>query len=214
MTDKGGTSMTRRSTSRKRQAFTLLELMIVLVILVLLAAVAGRRLLRTQKKAEINIAKTQISQLESALEDYVFDVRSYPSSEDGLQALVEAPSDDKVADKWDGPYLEDTTLPLDPWGNPYEYEYPPTKNAEKPDIWSIGPDGEPDTSDDIGNWPAGAGDERAGESTTGDRSGKDRASDTRERVPARKSTGTGGGASDRGSSRTGTGTGAGTGRPK
>lgn len=191
--------MTRRSQDRSRQAFTLLELMIVLVILVLLAAVAGRRLLRTQKKAEINIAKTQISELEAALQDYVFDVRVYPSSEDGLQALVEQPSEERAAEKWDGPYLSDTVLPVDPWGNPYEYEYPPTRNSdENPDIWSIGPDGEPDTDDDIGNWPAGSGEPGTEDATGDDQPGKDRTGEKRERTQPREPRDSGGGAGSRG----------------
>jgi len=202
--------MTRRKNDRSREAFTLLELMIVLVILVLLAAVAGRRLLRTQKKAEINIAKTQIAELEAALQDYNFDVRTYPSTEDGLQALVEQPSDERSAEKWDGPYLNDSMLPEDPWGNPYEYEYPPSRNVEKPDIWSIGPDSEADTDDDVGNWPAGSGgggeegapDQDAGEDRAGSR---DRSSQKREAAPPREPAGGGSRSGGSGGGRTGGG---------
>ena len=137
--------MTRSRSNRRRQAFTLLELMIVLVILVLLFAMVGPRLLGSQKKADIKAAKTQIGNLEAALELYAVDMRTFPSSEDGLQAMLEPPSDERAAAKWDGPYLDDNVLPLDPWDNPYEYEYPPTHNTRDfPDIWSLGPDGEAD----------------------------------------------------------------------
>ena len=159
---------------RRRHAFTLLELMIVLVILVLLFAMVGPRLLGSQKKADIKAAKTQIGNLEAALELYAVDMRTFPSSEDGLQALLEKPSDERAAAKWDGPYLDDDVLPLDPWDNPYEYEYPPTNNRRDfPDIWSFGPDGEDDTDDDIANWRAGSG-EASGEEAEGTNEGQPR----------------------------------------
>ena len=143
---------------RRRQAFTLLELMIVLVILVLLFAMLGPRLLGSQRKADIKAAKTQIGNLEAALELYAVDMRSFPSTEDGLRGLLEPPSDERAARKWDGPYLDDNVMPLDPWDNEYEYEYPPTNNKRDfPDIWSLGPDGEADTDDDIVNWRQGSG---------------------------------------------------------
>jgi len=143
---------------RRREAFTLLELMIVLVILVLLFAMVGPRLLGSQRKADIKATQTQIGNLEAALELYAVDMRTFPSTEDGLQSLLQAPSDERAARKWDGPYLNDQVLPLDPWDNPYEYEYPPTNNKRDfPDIWSVGPDGEADTEDDITNWRQGSG---------------------------------------------------------
>ena len=108
--------MNRRREIRRRQAFTLLELMIVLVILVLLFAMVGPRLLGSQKKADIKAAKTQIGNLEAALELYAVDLRTFPSTEDGLQAMLEKPSDERAAAKWDGPYLDDDVLPLRPVG--------------------------------------------------------------------------------------------------
>jgi general secretion pathway protein G len=151
---------------RRREAFTLLELMIVLVILVLLFAMVGPRLLGSQRKADIKAAQTQIGNLEAALELYAVDMRSFPSTEDGLKALLEPPSDERAARKWDGPYLDDV-LPLDPWDNEFQYEYPPTKNSRDfPDIWSLGPDGEADTEDDISNWRQGSGE--AGEEGLGE----------------------------------------------
>ncbi len=154
--------MNRRQ--HRREAFTLLELMIVLVILVLLFAMVGPRLLGSQKKADIKAAKTQIGNLESALELYAVDMRSFPSSEDGLQALIEPPSDERAARKWDGPYLDDDVLPVDPWDSPFEYEYPATNNKRDfPDIWSLGPDGEADTDDDIVNWRQDGGEDGEGD---------------------------------------------------
>lgn len=149
---------------RQRQAFTLLELMIVLVILVLLFAMVGPRLLGSQKKADIKAARTQIGNLESALNLYAVDMRTFPPTDDGLKALISGPSDERAARKFEGPYLDDEVLPLDPWDNEYQYVYPPEHNRRDfPDIWSAGPDGEPDTEDDIVNWRADADGEGAPE---------------------------------------------------
>lgn len=155
--------MNRRN--RRRYAFTLLELMIVLVILVLLLAMVGPRLLGTQKKAYIKNTKAQIGIFKTSLDTYAAEVGHYPSSEDGLQALLDPPSDERAAQKWEGPYLDTDVLPLDPWDNDYQYEYPPTNNRRDfPDIWSYGPDGEDGTDDDITNWTGGGGgSEEAGE---------------------------------------------------
>jgi general secretion pathway protein G len=149
--------------NHRRQAFTLLELMIVLVILVLLFAMVGPRLLGSQKKADIKAARAQIGNLQAALNLYFVDTRSFPSTEDGMKSLIEPPSDERKARKWDGPYLDDNVLPLDPWDNPYEYAYPPENNKRDfPDIWSIGPDGEADTDDDIVNWHSNSGEDGEG----------------------------------------------------
>jgi general secretion pathway protein G len=158
---------------RRRDAFTLLELMIVLVILVLLFAMVGPRLLGSQKKADIKAARAQIGNLEAALNLYFVDNRSFPGSEDGLKSLIEPPSDESKARKWDGPYLDDNVLPLDPWDNPYEYVYPPENNKRDfPDIWSAGPDGEADTEDDIVNWRSTSSEE-GDEGDMGDDYGSD-----------------------------------------
>jgi len=183
--------------------------MIVLVILVLLFAMVGPRLLGSQKKADIKAAKTQIGNLESALELYAVDMRTFPSSEDGLLALIEPPSDERAAAKWDGPYLDDNVLPRDPWDNDYQYEYPPTNNTRDfPDLWSFGPDGEDGTDDDIGNWTAGAGagGEGGAEKGNADRSSAGRSGgEKRERAPAREKSS--GGGTGRTSTRTGGGAG-------
>lgn len=136
---------------RKRRGLTLLELMIVLIILVGLLAIVGPRLLGSQEKADIRTTQAQIGNLESALDMYRSDMRSFPSTEDGLQALITAPDDERIAKKWDGPYLDEEKLPLDPWGNEYAYEFDREAGANKPLIFSNGPDGEPDTEDDIAN---------------------------------------------------------------
>ena len=140
--------------NKRVHGFTLVEIMIVLAILVLLLAMVGPRLLKTQEKADQKITVTQIKNLQQALDMYKVDSRTYPSTEEGLKALVERPADENRGRNWDGPYLAESTLPVDPWGNPFRYEYPPTKgrNADLANIWSAGPDGEDQTDDDIKNW--------------------------------------------------------------
>jgi general secretion pathway protein G len=125
--------------------------MIVLAILVLLIAMVGPRLLKQQDKADLQITKQQIDSVEQALDFYKVDNRTYPTSEEGITALVSKPADEGRSRNWDGPYLENE--PLDPWGNKLQYEYPPKSGtSDKPQIWSIGADGKENTDDDVRNW--------------------------------------------------------------
>ena len=140
-----------------RRGFTLIELLIVLAILVGIAALALPRLMGSRKKAEINTAKTQIGLFQSTLEKYEFDTRGLPGTEQGLAALVSMPaaadeSGGEVASTgWDGPYLD--SIPPDPWGMAYQYEYPPTRSSGlRPEIWSFGPDRADGTADDVCSW--------------------------------------------------------------
>jgi general secretion pathway protein G len=139
---------------RRKHGFTLVEIMIVLAILVLLLSMVGPRLLKTQEKADQKITLTQIKSLQQALDMYKVANRSYPSTDEGLKALLEKPADEARSVNWDGPYLSEESLPVDPWGNAYRYEFPPTqgKNQDVPNIWSAGPDGQDSTEDDIVNW--------------------------------------------------------------
>lgn len=142
-----------KSTSFKniRRGFSLVELMIVLAILVLLAGLVLPRLLSSQGKADRQATMTQLASFEDALDMYKIDNRTYPNTEEGLKALLKAPEDENRARNWDGPYMDE--LPVDPWGNPYNYEYPPTEGSKDiPNISSNGPDGEMGTEDDIKNW--------------------------------------------------------------
>ena len=166
-----------------------------------------------QGKADIKAAKTQIGLFEGALESYAVECGSYPTTEQGLQALITAPAmsagmgmstgmntgmgagmdmgagaapgaspdlgaspdmgmgagvspaptatamqpSGPVNSRWDGPYLNADSIPVDPWGLPYGYAYPPTRGAgPKPDIWSFGPDNQDGTEDDIVNWSRAA----------------------------------------------------------
>jgi general secretion pathway protein G len=142
---------------RPRGGFTLVEMLVVLAILVLLVSMVVPRIIGSQKKADINAAKTQIGMYKAALERYALDCKKYPASEQGLTALVSKPSDLSENAAWDGPYVSDE-IGRDPWGNEYQYKYPPEKgSSDNPDIWSFGPDGEDNTEDDICSWSSGAG---------------------------------------------------------
>ena len=124
--------MLRRSKTMK--GFTLVELLVVLAILGMLAALVGPQVLNQLGGAKSKSAAIQISDLEQALELYKLDVGKFPSSEQGLNALVRQPSG---ATGWNGPYLKKGELPDDPWGNPYEYRY----SGGMPEIVSYGADG-------------------------------------------------------------------------
>jgi len=144
-----------RTRKARRQGFTLVEVLIVLAILVMLVALVVPRFLGARKKADIQTAQTQIGLLRGALERYALDTKDFPTTEQGLQALLTPPSDadDSTVSGWDGPYLDKDAIPKDPWGNEYQYAYPPERGTgDFPDIWSFGPDKEDGTEDDICSW--------------------------------------------------------------
>jgi general secretion pathway protein G len=98
-----------------------------------------------------DVAKMFVSQsLQAPLEVYKIHMGDYPTTAEGLQALISAPAN--RAERWRGPYLKDNKIPNDPWGEPYQYRYPGVKNKDRYDLWSKGPDRTDGTDDDIGNW--------------------------------------------------------------
>jgi len=138
-----------RNPLRRQQAFTLVEMLLVLVILATLAAIVIPKFAGRSEQAKITAAKSQISSIELALDSFEVDCGYYPKS-GNLNALVENPSN--TAD-WKGPYLK-KGIPQDPWGNAYVYEYPGKHNANGYDLMCGGPDGRTGTEDDITNWDA------------------------------------------------------------
>jgi len=134
------TGIGSRGPTAKRHGlgFTLLELLVVIVIIGLLAAYVGPKYFAQLGKSEVTIARAQIEGLEKALDTYRLDVGRYPSSEQGLAALLNKPAEG--ADKWNGPYLS-KAVPLDPWGHAYVYRSP---GKDRPfEVISYGKDGQP-----------------------------------------------------------------------
>jgi len=148
--------MKSKEARRRRGGFTLVEILIVLAILVLLVSMVMPKVLSARKKGNVDAAKSQIGLLKGALEHYALDCNDYPTTEQGLEALITKPADLGENSAWRGPYLTGE-LPKDPWGNDYRYAYPPEKGTgDTPDIWSAGPDGEDNTEDDICSWSGGS----------------------------------------------------------
>jgi general secretion pathway protein G len=120
----------------RESGFSLIELIVVLVILGLLAGVVGPRLWNRVGESKAQVTKLQIAELGNALALYRFDVGRYPTTSQGLQALVE----DLGIQNWSGPYLAKNNVPKDTWGRDYQYRFP-GDNGDY-DLWSLGADGE------------------------------------------------------------------------
>ncbi|NBB79615.1 MAG: type II secretion system major pseudopilin GspG [Verrucomicrobia bacterium] len=139
-------------TLRSRTAgFSLIEILIVIALIAVLATVTIGNLDNVFGGQQEKVADIFVNQTAKiGLTPYKLDMGNYPTTEQGLQALIRPPAGKEA--NWDGPYLEE--IPLDPWKNPYQYKFPGSKNingARGYDIWSHGPDGT-ESADDIGNW--------------------------------------------------------------
>lgn len=117
------------------QGFTLIELLVVLAIIGLLAGLVGPQVMKHLGESKTKAARLQIEELASALDTYRLDVGRYPSTDEGLTALIEAPD---AARNWNGPYLRKKKIPLDPWNNPYRYTSPGEHG--KFDLFTLGAD--------------------------------------------------------------------------
>ena len=140
--------MTKEKKTRQEGGFTLLELLVVMAILGMLAALVGPQVLNQLGGAKSKSARIQIRDLEQALELYRLDVGRYPSSEDGLSALVARPEDIRG---WNGSYLKKSEVPADPWGNEYAYRLLDTGLYELVSYGSDGVPGGSGESQDIEN---------------------------------------------------------------
>jgi general secretion pathway protein G len=134
---------------RTNAGFTLVELLVVLAILGLLVGLVGPQVMNALGSSKTKTARIQISQLGSALDIYRLEVGRYPSTDEGLQALVERPGD---VSSWNGPYLPKSEVPKDPWGYDYQYRSPGEHGSF--DLWSLGADnrqgGESEDQDVLG----------------------------------------------------------------
>lgn len=141
---------------RRDAAFTLIEIMAVVLIIGLLGGIVGTAIFGQIDRARVSATRTQIKQIEAALDFYRMDNGKYPTSEQGLDALIHPPTIDPIPKNYrpEG-YLSGGRVPLDPWSNEYEYLSPGQNNTFAFDLWSHGADGKPGgsgTDADIGNW--------------------------------------------------------------
>ncbi|MGH8271689.1 MAG: type II secretion system major pseudopilin GspG [Gammaproteobacteria bacterium] len=137
--------------SRRSGGFTLIEVMIVVVILAILAAIVVPKVMSAPERARVTRAKSDIQAVSSALNLYKLDNYTYPTTQQGLKALVEKPDTPPIPPNWHQ-YL--SKIPKDPWEQPYKYLFPGTHN-EPFDIWTDGPPGASESgnqSQTIGNW--------------------------------------------------------------
>ncbi len=132
----------------RKKYFSLVELMIVVSILALVAGIVAKNVMGSKHKADIDLTSVKISNIEGALDLFKIAHNRYPTTEEGLKALVSKPDDPDVENYPDGGYLK--KIPKDPWGNEFLYLSPGSNGAV--DIWSKGPDENPGTEDDITNW--------------------------------------------------------------
>lgn len=147
--------MDRTRTRKSQGGFTLIELMVVIVIIGVLAAIVAPRFMRGAEEGRISAAKVQIRNFETGLKMFKLKHGFYPSTEQGLDALVNAPSSGRIPENYPrGGYLESAQIPNDPWGNPYMYESPGSHGFDY-EIVSYGADGSPggeDENADIESW--------------------------------------------------------------
>ena len=140
-TSSNKTLNTRKTTAE--DGFTLVELLVVLVILVLLASIVGPRVIGYLQSSKAKTAHVQIESLVTSMELFHIDVGRYPTSAEGLDALVKPAG---KAAGWNGPYLSKASVPLDPWGQPYKYASPGKRGAF--DIFTFGGDGKEGGTDE------------------------------------------------------------------
>ena len=149
--------MSKHRRKGNNRGFTLIEILLVLLILSVLAALTVPNFVGQGEKARRSAAKTEIeANLGTSLDLYELDNGRYPTTEQGLQALITEPTSAPVPKAWKGPYVKKKKMiPKDPWGNDYVYVSPGVHNTEEYDLSSCGSDGV-ESADDIVNWESAA----------------------------------------------------------
>jgi general secretion pathway protein G len=133
---------------KEMRGFTLIELMLVIIIIGALVAMVMPRFVGRGEQARVTAARADIqANIATALKLYELDNGNFPSSEEGLNALLNRPAS---AGNWNGPYLENP--PIDPWGKEYKYKCPGEHRTSDYDLYSLGKDGSENTTDDVTNW--------------------------------------------------------------
>ncbi len=141
---------------RSDHGFTLIEIMVVVVIIGLLLTVVASNVTKRLQTAEHVKSQADIKGLETAVETYRLDNGLYPTTEQGLEALVRKPASEPIPQSWNGPYLKGQSgVPKDRWGNDYLYLQPGAHNPDSYDVWTRGQDGQDGgegPNGDVGNW--------------------------------------------------------------
>jgi general secretion pathway protein G len=143
-----GVNARRAALNCARAGFTLIELLLVMVILTVLAAIVVPKFVHRGEQARQTAAKMDISAMSTALDAFDADTGRYPTTNEGLNALVTEPSN---VQNWNGPYLDATKM-NDPWSHAFVYKCPGDHNTSGYDLYSYGPDGQEGGGDDIDNW--------------------------------------------------------------
>jgi general secretion pathway protein G len=142
-----------RRVARRRRGFTLLEVLMVIVIIGILAAFIVPSLFNVGEGAKKDLAQAAVnSGLNGSLEYFKINCGRYPTTDEGLIALVRKPDSEDLAEKWRGPYLKEGAKLKDPWDRDYIYVSPGRVNETSYDLSSPGVDGQPGTDDDVANW--------------------------------------------------------------
>jgi general secretion pathway protein G len=142
--------------NRKNEGgYTLIEILAVLTLLAFIITMVAPNIINSLQNGQVKAAKSQISSTENVLNSYYLDNSAYPTTEQGLKALIEKPTAPPIPDNWNGPYLQKNKIPADPWGHELHYASPGTHNTDTYDLFSYGKDnaeGGTGANADIGNW--------------------------------------------------------------
>ncbi len=144
--------MFRKSSKSHQQGFTLIELMVVIAILALLGGIVAPQVMNKLKEAKPQKVAIDIERIGMALDMYAVQNGDYPTTEQGLDALLRQPTSQPEPLNWNGPYVKAGTKFLDPWNNDYVYESPSTHEGYDYDLFSLGPDKQEGGEDDIVSW--------------------------------------------------------------